>query len=435
MRLRFFFVILVLILLSLSGLLLAGSIREHTVAFYAVECVIVLSIVFLYIFYRKVVRPLNTIANGLDLLREQDFSSRLAPVGQREADRIVEVFNRMMLQLKDERLRVREQNHFLDLLIAASPMGIVIFDTDGSVRLANAAAVKMLCDTPSERLEGKRLADVGTPLADAVDRIGKDSVETVRLSDSMIYRCSRLAFMNHGYAHPFVLIESLTTEVVKAEKMAYEKVIRMIAHEVNNTMAGVSSVFDTVDASLSDVADADDLREVLRVCGERCLGLSRFISAYADVVKIPEPTFARVNLNDTVSSCKTFMESMCLERNIALHLDICDSTPMVDVDPSLFEQVLVNIIKNSTESIGSGGEITISTTDSPITLEITDNGSGISDEVAGRIFTPFFSSKPNGQGLGLIFISEVLKKHGCTFSLRTYPDQLTRFRIHFPEKR
>ena len=102
------------------------------------------------------------------------------------------------------------------------------------------------------------------------------------------------------------------------------------------------------------------------------------------------------------------------------------------IDTVLFEQVLVNIIKNAAESIGECGDIYIRTTASPVMLEIADSGKGISREVEAKLFSPFFSTKPNGQGLGLIFIREVLTKHGCTFSLRTYPDGLTRFRISFP---
>ena len=101
------------------------------------------------------------------------------------------------------------------------------------------------------------------------------------------------------------------------------------------------------------------------------------------------------------------------------------------MDTSLFEQVLINIIKNAAESIESDGQITIRTSDSPIMLEIGDTGKGISKAVEAKLFSPFFSTKPNGQGIGLIFIREVLMKHGYTFSLRTYPDGITRFRICF----
>jgi signal transduction histidine kinase len=177
--------------------------------------------------------------------------------------------------------------------------------------------------------------------------------------------------------------------------------------------------------------DTEDLREVMRVCIERSYSMSRFITNFADVVKIPEPQLEEVELNERVVACKRFMENICQERNISLEMLLCEKSPVVLMDTSLFEQVLINIIKNSAESIGSGGQITIRTSTSPLMLEIADNGEGISKDVEAKLFTPFFSTKPNGQGIGLIFIREVLMKHDCTFSLRTYPDGITRFRICF----
>ena len=383
-------------------------------------------------FYRKVVQPLNSIANGMDLLREQDFSSRLAPVRQAEADRIVDMFNRMMDQLKNERLRLREQNHFLDLLINVSPMGVVILDFDGKISMLNMAAMRFLGYTVADELVGKRFQDLDAPLAGEIARLPKDTVDTIRLSDAMIYRCSRLSFVDRGFAHPFVLIESLTTEVVKAEKKAYEKVIRMIAHEVNNTTAGITSTLETVGEALKEMDDTEDIQEVMKVCVERCYGMSRFITNFANVVKIPEPSLEQVRLNDRVTACRMFMETVCRDRRITFHNELCPENPTVRIDTVLFEQVLVNIIKNAAESIGECGDIYIRTTASPVTLEIADSGKGISREVEAKLFSPFFSTKPNGQGIGLIFIREVLTKHGCTFSLRTYPDALTRFRISFP---
>lgn len=169
------------------------------------------------------IKPLDTIGNGMDLLREQDFSSRLTPVGQKEADRIVLVFNRMMEQLKDERLRLREQNHFLDLLVSVSPMGLIILTLDGHVSMINAAALRYLDYVTDDEVKGRLLCELTSPLAEEIERIPKDASKTVRLSDSMIYRCSRLSFVDRGFAHPFILIESLTSEVVKAEKKAYER--------------------------------------------------------------------------------------------------------------------------------------------------------------------------------------------------------------------
>ena len=220
----------------------------------------------------------------------------------------------------------------------------------------------------------------------------------------------------------------MTDEVMKAEKRAYEKVIRMIAHEVNNTTAGITSTLDTVEQALSTEENMEDICEVMRVCTERCFSMSRFITRFADVVKIPEPTVAQVQLNELVSMCKRFMEGMCNDRNIILRLEC---------DPEVGQVRLVNIIKNAAESIesageaaGKQGEITVRTT-APALIEIVDNGPGISKETEAKLFSPFFSTKPNGQGIGLVFIREVLSRHGCAFSLRTYNDGLTRFRILF----
>lgn len=123
MRLKTLFFLLALLLIVVWGILLMLALESGKTLFYVGEGVTTLSLIVLVYFYRKLVMPLNSIANGIDLLREQDFSSRLSKVGQAEADRIVTMFNGMMDQLKNERLRLREQNHFLDLLISVSPDG------------------------------------------------------------------------------------------------------------------------------------------------------------------------------------------------------------------------------------------------------------------------------------------------------------------------
>ena len=430
MRIKGFFGILVFLLLVLGGGLLFLSSRLNMIYFYIGEGLVLFILCYLPFFYRKIVKPLNSIGSGMELLREQDFSGRLSPVGQYEADRIVNVFNRMMEQLKNERLRLREQNNFLDLLIKASPMGVILTTLDEDLSELNPMAQKML-GVRQEDVLGKKMNEIDSPLAAELANVPKGETATVRLNDSNIYRCTHSSFIDRGFQHPFFLIESLTDEVMKAEKKAYEKVIRMIAHEVNNTTAGITSTLDTVEQALSTEEGMDDICDVMRVCTERCFSMSRFITRFADVVKIPEPTLTPVDLNDLAFTCKRFMEGMCTDRNIKLRLEIDETLKEVKMDASLFEQVLVNIIKNAAESIEKDGEIIVRTL-SPAIVEVVDNGKGISKETEAKLFSPFFSTKPNGQGIGLIFIREVLMRHGCTFSLRTYADGLTRFRILFP---
>lgn len=439
MRIKFLFSVLVIILIGL-GIFLGCFFREVQQPYWFVaEGIIVFLLIYLSAFYQKIVKPLNTIGNGMELLREQDFSSRLSPVGQYEADRIVNIFNRMMEQLKNERLRMREQNYFLDLLIQASPMGVVILTFSEEINQMNQMAVKML-GVPQDLAIGKRMDQLNSSLAAELAQIPNEETRVVRLNDANVYKCTHSHFIDCGFKHPFYLMERMTEEVRRVEKKAYEKVIRMISHEVNNTTAGITSTLDTVEQTLANEKDMQDICDVMHVCIERCFSMSRFITRFADVVKIPEPTLTSASLNEMASTCKRFMEGMCADNGIDLRLELDPAVGKVKMDVSLFEQVLINIIKNAAESILAAGTVPqpsgqiIVRTTTPTSIDVADNGPGISKEVEAKLFTPFFSTKPNGQGIGLVFIREVLSKHRCTFSLHTCQDGWTHFRISFPDK-
>ena len=189
MKLKSFFFLLAFLLGVVWVVLLYIATEENGWKFYLTEGIISFCLIYLVYFYNKVIKPLNSIAGGMDLLRAQDFSSRLAPVGQQEADRIVQVFNRMMDQLKEERLRLREQNHFLDLLINVSPMGVVILTFDERIAMANKAALAFLGETNEKAILNKTMTQLSSDLAEELSRLPKDATETIRLSDSHIYRC------------------------------------------------------------------------------------------------------------------------------------------------------------------------------------------------------------------------------------------------------
>ena len=431
MKLRGYFFILTLLLLAIFSFVLYESLQAYSWKTIAVAGLVLFTLIFLILFYKKVVRPLHNISNGMDLLREQDFSSRLRSVGQYEADKVVAIFNKMMEQLKNERLRLREQNQFLDLLIKASPMGVVVLDYDNRITELNPAAFKMMGIEHFDTVKGKQLSEVKDKLLIDLSTIPMHETRTLSLYDGSVYKCTLESFIDRGFPRPFYLIESLTDEVRRAEKKAYEKVIRMISHEVNNTTAGITSTLDTVQEELKTVPETEDMREAMQVCVDRCYGMSGFITNFADVVKIPKAELSSVNLNQLIKSMTRFMEVMCLKRNIKLAFNPDEALPLLQLDASLFEQVMLNIIKNSVESIEQDGEITITTNAQNQTLEIADNGKGISKENESKLFNPFFSSKPMGQGLGLLFIREVLSQHDCHYSLRTYEDGLTRFVVRF----
>ena len=431
MRVRTFLIVFTLLVVVGVALLVCRMWLGVAVSDYVLLADGVLLLGVLLLFRWQIVEPLHLMETGMLLLREQDFSSRLRRVGQTDADNIVDVFNRMMDALKAERLHVREQNQLFDLIFRSSPMGILILDLDRRVDSVNPSGERLL-GVSLEAVRGKRLDECSFDLCEDLCSLAMDEVRTVRLTDSNIYRCSRQSFLNGGFRHTFYLVELLTEEVSQAERKAYEKVIRMIAHEVNNTVAGVTSTLDTLETAMEDMPDSAELCELMRVCIERCYNMGRFITNFADVVKIPDPILVHSDLNEVVRVNMQFLETMCGERRIALVMHLSPEPVWVDLDVVLFQQVLVNIFKNAVESIGQEGTVYIRTSAGSPVLEVADTGRGIDKETASKLFSPFFSTKPNGQGIGLMLVREVLMKHHCTFSLRTGDDGLTRFAIHFP---
>lgn len=384
---------------------------------------------FVYL-YVLLIKPFKVISEGIDLLKAQDFSSYLREVNNAEANKAVKLFNQMMAQLKEERLHVREQNHFLDLLISASPLGFIILDFDENISQINPRAIKLLNIQNVESVIGKKLDKAGISLGGSLALLEEGENIVLRLSGITMYRCTRSSFIDRGFPHPFILIEELTHELLKVEKKSYENVIRMMAHEVNNSVAAVNSTLNIISDTLK-VEPNSSLYDVLPAVDaslNRCSHLSRFISNFAEVVKIPAPSLSSFSLNELIYGIENVFKREFQKRNIKLSLSLADSS-VIDADNIQLEQVFINIIKNACEAIGQDGEIKITTAEYPFTICIDNNGDKISKETEEKLFTPFFTTKVSGQGIGLMFVREILLNHDFQFSLSTLPNGWTRFEI------
>lgn len=380
--------------------------------------VLVVALLLVFI-YRRAIRPMKSVLRGMELLREQDFASSLRPVGQKETDKVVRMFNDMMTMLRQERLLVREQNEFLDLLVKESPIGVVILDVSWRIVSANPCARQMLgCAEP----DGKYLEEICSPLAEGAARLQIGQSEVVRLPGGHdVYRCSRYGFMNHGYRQPFVLIERLTEEIREAERQAYTRVIRTMAHEVNNSMAAVKCTLDSVLTMAQREQVMTEAEDALRACIERTDSTAAFIRSFADMVKVPEPQLQQSSFGEVVAASLPLLQALCERNGASLEVDLADSRPLM-LDPVLMQQVLVNVVKNAAES---GSHVTITARGSE--LEVADDGPGLTPEAEANIFRDVYTSKPGGQGIGLMLVAEILTKHHFRFSIAT--DGLTRFKI------
>lgn len=415
MRLVHYFIILAALILSLGAILLIVTYSTHPTLFCVAEGLIVLTLILLVIFYRRTLHPLDIIIGGMELLREQDMSTRLAHTGQADTDVIVDTFNNMQQRLRDEHLRLSEQNMFLDLLIKASPMGVVECDIDGNITNTNPAAQRMMTAEVRHQLD--------------VLPVGQSA--TIRLSDSQIYHITHPTFLDRGHQHPFYLITPLTDEVMDAERAAYGRVIRMIAHEVNNHVASIDGTLGVI-----NTADIDpQAQEAIDACRERTQQMAEFVTRFASVVKMPQPDTLLCDLGEELQATMPTVRALCHHHHIHLDVDISDAATPVNIDTILFSQAITNIVKNaieSIESLGTNHQGHVWIHQEGRTITIADNGRGIDAETARHLFTPFFSTKPDGQGIGLLIVREVLTRHHCHFTLTTDADSITRFVINLP---
>ena len=424
---------MLVVLLTAGALTVCLTVKDNYrwAAWVTAEACVIAIVILLVLLHRKTIRPLNTLAGGINLLKEQDFSTSLRPVGQTDVDRIISLFNRMTRQLHDEELRAKEQNYFLELLIAASPMGVLILDIDGRISSANPALCRFLGIKDIEAYKGRKTEDSGLPLLQLISGLEPDSGRIVRTDSLHIYKCTLSSFMDMGFSHPFYMIEPLTEELYEAEKRGYKKVIRIISHEVNNTMAGLTSALGAIEQSSTASGD-EDTAAMPSILLSRIDRMSRFITEYASMARIPDPVCSPVDAGAFIRRVLPFMESLKGERAVTFSTEVDDHAGKVNIDQVLMEQVLTNIVKNAVEAFPED------TPDNLITITvrpgywcIADNGAPIPDTVACNLFTPFFSTKPDGKGIGLTVIHEILTRSGIQFSLSTGKDGITRFELFF----
>lgn len=382
----------------------------------------------LLLLWRSVIMPSRKVVQGIDLIKAQDFNNHLIPVHEAEADKIVHLFNHIIDKLRNERIHNREQEGFLNLLIEASPMGVVILDFDDKVSLVNASFLRIVGIRHKDEVLGKKIHELPSVLARRMASVALGKCHVIRRGDVKTFRCYHLNFLQMGFQRHFYMLESLTEEVMKAERTAYEKIIRIISHEVNNTMGGVRSVLDTI----YGICDDNDIKEVIESCDNRCNEMCKFINSYADVIKVPHPILQETELNREIKKMIPFLMNLVPD-NVELSVSLDEDELKVNIDRALIQQVIVNIVKNAVESISDSGhiELIVSRDRNSPSLTIANDGEPISEDVAKNLFSPFFTTKREGRGVGLTLISEILNRHKAQFSLTTGDDMITRFHIRF----
>ena len=404
--------------------------RDQKFYLFPAEVALLFSLFLSYRIYQEFIRPLQFIATGTDAIRDQDFNVKFNTTGSREMDKLIAVYNDMIDNIREERIQTQEQHYFMQKLINASPAGIIILNYDDQIAEINPQACEMLgIDAQSVMLQV--LNQHPHPILNKLHQIEVGTSQIVAGRGIEQFKCQVSRFVHRGFQRKFVILQELSKEILEAEKRAYGKVIRMMAHEVNNSIGAINSILHSLLELYSPQIkqEKQDFEHSLGVAIVRNERLNQFMKNFAEVVRLPAPHLESIALNPLLRNLGHLMEAQAKQRNVRLTWALSEEEVYITADTQQIEQLLVNVIKNALESIHENGIIQISTTHQPKTLVIADDGAGIAPEVAERLFTPFFSTKAEGQGVGLTLVREILLNHGAQFSLKTEADGWTRFRV------
>ena len=367
----------------------------------------------------QVVFPLYTLSNLLEALREGDFSLR--GTRARRGDAVGEVIwevNALGQTLREQRLRVEETLALLTKVLANVDIAIFTFDGSQKLRLINPAGARLLAIAP-ERAQGKTAAELG--LTDCLELVGNATVKRTFPGGSGSWEIRRAGFREGGLPLDLIAITDLSRALREEERQAWQRLIRVLGHELNNSLAPIRSMAATLRSVMGRETLAEDWREDLQgglaVIGDRAEALTRFMLGYTTLARLPPPVKRPLELGALLARVAR------LEQRASVQVLEPAAPIELVADPDQLEQALINLTKNAVEAAlpaGGGVRVRSRTDDGHAVIEVEDEGPGLA--TTDNLFVPFFTTKPGGSGIGLVLARQIVEAHDGSLALENRRD-------------
>ena len=380
---------------------------------WTLSVVIILVWVSLIVMLReRLIRPLHAVSNMLEALREGDYSLRTRSPGREDAlGLILYEVNELAQTFHDQRLDALEASNLLTRVLSVIDVALFAFDEEGQLRLLNRAGERLL-GRPQAELLGRTAEDLGL----AVCLTG----ETPRVMDFAIddrfgrWELRRRTFRWDGRPHRLVVLADLSQVLREEQRLAWQRLIRVLSHEINNSLTPIKSIADSLGRLLDrEIGDEEvgDLRDGLRVIGGRSEALGRFMSSYAQLARLPRPDRRDVEVADWVKRVAA------LEARLSVSIEAGPDLT-IHADGDQLDQLLINLVENAADAAletGGGVRVRWSEKEHYLELQVEDDGPGLAQ--TANLFVPFFTTKPTGSGIGLALGRQIAEAHGGTLVL------------------
>lgn len=359
----------------------------------------------------RVMRPLQTLANLTASLRERDYALRGRHARNDDSLGLaIAELAALAEQLRDERWRDEEASAGLARVVEGLDAAVLAVDGAGVVRLANRTAERLV----GRPLQGAQLAELG--LAELAAGEAPHTIELALPGGRGTWEVRPSEVRLSGMPHRLIVMTDVQHALRAEERLAWQRLVRVLGHEINNSLGPISSIAETLRTGLAQPqrrADLDDdLLRGLEVIGRRAAALARFMQSYARLVRLPPPRLGRVDVAAWVRRT--------VDLETRSEVAVTGGPPLVLAgDPDQLDQLLINLVHNAVEAsaeTGGGVRIAWSATGSTVVIVVEDDGHGVAD--TANLFVPFFTTKPTGSGIGLVLARQIAEAHGGSLVVR-----------------
>ena len=399
---------------------------------------------------RYVDRTNRELASFLESIRYSEFtrSFQISDSGS-SFDELNAAFNDVMQDFQQVRSEREEHFHYLQSIVQNIDISILAYQRDGTVEMINPAAKKLFQLSTLRNIN--KLRPLSEKLANTLLSINPGENKLVKVQDEEDILQLAIYSTEFKVKDKVILlstVKNIQNVLEEQETAAWQKLIRVLTHEIMNSIAPIASLSSTVESMVKpyatgeksapeiEIETVNEIQGALQTINKRSTGLMNFVETYRSLTKIPDPNFEVVGMQELIQNVHTLMKKDAQKKNISLSATMEPETIEVQIDEQMIEQVLINLIKNSVQALDGckDGKILIrgfyNKRGRP-SIQVVDNGQGILDDVIDKIFIPFFTTKRSGSGIGLSLSRQILRLHGGTITAKSIPNEETIFTMTF----